>query len=138
MEDIFTRLINVITTQQATIDRIAQKLQLIETIGGGSASIEDYESGKHYKRNALVVDPNTETLYRVLAEYTSVTVEDDLDAGLLKLVGFESAIVTKDHNPSQEEIDALPDDTLVAVYSSMDAAYVPDVTASSSQQNENP
>ena len=69
---------------------------------------------------------------------TSVTVEDDLDAGLLKLVGFESAIVTKDHNPSQEEIDALPDDTLVAVYSSMDAAYVPDVTTSSSQQNENP
>lgn len=127
MEQIFQQLVNVIQEQQATINRIAEKIQLIESIGGGgTASIEDFESGKAYKRNALVVDPNTETLYRVLIDYTSTTVDDDVLNGMLKIVGFESQIITKDHNPSQAEIDALPDDTLVAVYSTMDAAYVPD------------
>lgn len=129
MEASFQTLLDSVTTLQKTVERLAEKIELIESIGGGggSASIEDYESGQLYTRNMLVVDKNTETVYRVLSEeYTSVTVDDDVENGHLKLVGFESSIVTFPHNPTQAEIDALPDDTLVAVYSSMDNPYVPE------------
>ena len=109
---------------------IADKLQELEIGqgggGGGNASIADYESGKLYKRNTLLVDTATETVYRVLpTQYTSNNVEDDKEAGYLKLVGFESEIVTFDHNPSQAEIDALPDDCVVVIYSRTDVPYVP-------------
>ena len=130
-EKIFQDLMNVIREQDRLLSSIAEKLQHIESIGGGgggSASIEDYQSGQVYKRNTLLVDRDTETVYRVLAEpsYTSVTVESDVQNKNLKLVGFESQVITIDHNPSQAEIDTLPQEALVAVYSSMDAPYVPD------------
>lgn len=128
MEAVFEALVNALKTQQQTIKRISEKLELIESIGGGggSASIEDYEPGKIYKRNVLVVDKNTETVYRVLPdEYLSVAFEEDLANGYLKLVGFESSIVTIEHDPVQAEIDAFPDDTLVAVYSPLDDPYLP-------------
>lgn len=130
-EKIFQDLMNVIREQDRLLSSIAEKLQQIESIGGGgggSASIEDYQSGQVYKRNTLLVDRDTETVYRVLAEpsYTSVTVESDVQNKNLKLVGFESQVITIDHNPSQAEIDTLPQEALVAVYSSMDAPYVPD------------
>ena len=122
----FDRLIKVIAQQQKLISSIATKLEQLESIGGGSASIEDYQSNKKYKRNVLVVDTGTETVYRVLQEYTSVTVEEDCGNGYLKLVGFESQIVNFAHNPTQAEINTIPDDSLVTVYSSLDTPYIPD------------
>lgn len=129
--DIFERLIQIIADQEKTIKSIADKLEQIESIGSGSgnASIADYESGVKYTRNTLLVDTNTETVYRVIPQsYVSITVEDDKTNGNLKLVGFESQIVTFDHNPSQSEINTLPDDSLVAVYSRSDTPYLPDNT----------
>lgn len=138
-EQIFTALINVIQEHERLLASIADKLSRIESIGGGggSASIEDYESGKVYKRNTLLVDRNTETVYRSLAEpsYTSISVETDLQNRNLKLVGFESQIVSFDHNPSQSEIDVLPDESFVAVYSSMDKPYNPDIITPTSNNN---
>lgn len=127
MEPIFLRMYDIIHKQQLLIKEIADKLEQLELSGGGgSASIEDYMSNQDYIRNTLVVDTNTETVYRVLRDYTSITVEDDTTAGQLKLVGFESQVVTFSHNPTQTEIEALPDDSLVAVYSPTDTPYIPD------------
>lgn len=129
MDPLFQNLVDVILAQQRMITSIAEHLNQIESIGGGggTASIEDYESGKTYTRNMLLVDTNTETVYRVIApEYTSVSVADDTSSGYLKLVGFESQIRTFNHNPTQAEINALPNDVVVAVYSSNDSPYVPD------------
>ena len=129
MELVFEQLIQVIQAQQQKINAIATALENITSIGGGggggTASIEDYESGKLYKRNMLIVDPNTETVYRALTEYTSVTVNDDIENGNLKLVGYESQVITFSHDPSQSEIDNLPNDALVAVYSPTDTPYQP-------------
>lgn len=126
MERIFL-LLNQGMSRLANIVKIlADDIEQLESIGGGgSASIEDYVSNKTYKRNTLLVDTNTETVYRVCCEteYTSVTVDDDRRAGNLKLVGFESAIVTLDHSPTQAEVDALPQDTLVAIYSTSTPPY---------------
>ena len=127
---VFDKLFQIIREQATLIKNIADKLQELEIGqgggGGGNASIADYESGKLYKRNTLLVDTATETVYRVLpTQYTSNNVEDDKEAGYLKLVGFESEIVTFDHNPSQAEIDALPDDCVVVIYSRTDVPYVP-------------
>lgn len=131
--NIFEKLFTAIRAQHQLLKNIADKLEQLEVGGGGgggggNATISDYESGKRYKRNTLVVDPVTETVYRVLpSEYTSVTVDSDKQHGYLKLVGFESEIVTFDHNPTQAEIDALPDDSVVVVYSPTDVPYVPDM-----------
>lgn len=124
---LFNALLAKMREQEATIRRLAEKIQLIDHIGGGGgASVEDYMSGKEYKRNTLLVDPLTETLYRVRPDtYTSITVDADLRAGNLKLVGFESQIVTFNHLPTQAEIDALPKDVLVAIYSTTDTPYEP-------------
>lgn len=126
MERIFL-LLNQGMSRLANIVKIlANDIEQLESIGGGgSASIEDYVSNKTYKRNTLLVDTNTETVYRVCCEteYTSITVDDDRRAGNLKLVGFESAIVTLDHSPTQAEVDALPQDTLVAIYSTSTPPY---------------
>ena len=130
--NIFEKLFTAIRAQHQLLKNIADKLEQLEVGGGGgggggNATISDYESGKRYKRNTLVVDPATETVYRVLpSEYTSNTVDYDKQHGYLKLVGFESEIVTFDHNPSQAEIDALPDDSVVVIYSPTDVPYIPD------------
>lgn len=128
MEEIFIKFNNVIKQQQQQIKSLADKIEKLEGIGGGggSASIEDYQTGKLYKRNVLVVDTATETVYRVLGEYTSVSVKEDCEEGHLMLVGFESQIVTFSHKPTQKEINALPDDVLVAIYSPSDAPYLPE------------
>lgn len=127
-EQMFQNLVDVVLQQQRLLSDIAEHLTQIESIGGGgSASIEDYVSGTLYKRNMLIVDTNTETVYRVIApEYTSVTIQDDTANGMIKIVGFESQIRTFNHNPTQAEINVLPDDTIVAVYSSNDTPYQPD------------
>lgn len=132
-DPIFEDLLAVITEQARLLASIANRLQALESFGGGeggggggSAVIEDYQSNHHYARNTLVVDPSTETLYRVLRDYTSITVETDCSNGNMKLVGFESQIVSFNHEPSQSEINAIPNDTIVAIYSSADAPYIPE------------
>lgn len=127
-EQMFQNLVDVVLQQQRLLADVADHLSQIESIGGGgSASIEDYVPGTLYKRNMLIVDTNTETVYRVIApEYTSVTIQDDAANGMIKIVGFESQIRTFNHNPTQAEINVLPDDTIVAVYSSNDTPYQPD------------
>lgn len=138
-ESIFQELMSVISRQQTLINTLANKLEQLEIGAGGggtgNASIEDYESGKTYTRNVLVVDPDTETVYRVLDEYESVTVEIDRAARHLKLVGYESQFVTFNHNPSQAEIDTLPEDVLVAVYSTTDDPYTPVVSSDNPVNN---
>ena len=127
MDPIFEGLINVIKEQQNLIQSIAEKVEKLDGLGGGgSASIEDYASGKKYTRNMLVVDKNTETVYRVIPdEYISTDVDTDASNNYLKLVGFESQIVAFSHEPTQKEIDALPDDVLVTIYSPADTPYTP-------------
>ena len=129
-DSVFEQLESIIKTQSELIQSISEKLQQIESIGGGgsgggNATISDYESNKDYERNTLVVDVNTETVYRVLRAYKSKTVEQDCIDGNLKLVGFESQIVTFNGNPTQSQINVLPEDALVAIYSASDAPYQP-------------
>lgn len=138
-ESIFQELMSAISRQQTLINTLANKLEQLEIGAGGggtgNASIEDYESGKLYQRNVLVVDPETETVYRVLHEYESVTVEIDRAERHLKLVGYESQFVTFNHNPCQAEIDTLPEDVLVAVYSTTDDPYTPVVSCDNPVDN---
>lgn len=127
MDKIFQDLVDIIQDNVVKMKLLADRIEQLESIGGGggSASIEDYESGKEYKRNVLIVDTTTETVYRVLSDYTSTTVEDDKKNGLIKLVGFESQLVSFNHDPSQTEINTLPMDTVVTIYSSTDDPYEP-------------
>lgn len=130
LSEIFTALYNAITANSRKMDEIATKLEQLEVgAGGGSgnATIEDYQVGKNYKRNTLVV--YNETVYRVLMEYTSRGFDIDYHGDgtpgsvKLKLVGFESSIVTYGEEPTQEEVNNLPQDTLVAIYRSTDDPY---------------
>ena len=124
ISEIFTRLINAVTANSNKLKEIADKLEQLEVGagGGGSASIEDYAEGKKYNRNTLVV--YNETVQRVLpTEYTSVDFDTDYKAGQLKLVGYESGVVTYGQDPTQAQVDALPEDTLVAIYNSTDDPY---------------
>lgn len=127
MDKIFQDLVDIIQDNAVKMKLLADRIKQLESIGGGggSASIEDYESGKEYKRNVLIVDTTTETVYRVLSDYTSTTIEDDKKNGLIKLVGFESQLVSFNHDPSQTEINTLPMDTVVTIYSSTDDPYEP-------------
>lgn len=127
-QTIFAKLESVIKDQEKLIKSLTEKLEQLQIGiggGGGSASIEDFTTNTKYKRNVLVVDTDTETVYRVIADYTSTSVQEDCAAGFLKLVGFESQIVTLGHEPSQKEIDSLPDNSLVAIYSATDTPYKP-------------
>ena len=131
-ESIFQELMSVISRQQTLINALANRLEQLEIGAGGggtgNASIDDYESGKLYQRNVLVVNRDTETLYRV-------SVKIDRAAGHLKLVGYDSQFVTFNHNPSQAEIDTLPEDVLVAVYSTTDDPYTPVVSGDNPVNN---
>lgn len=125
-DKIFQDLLEQFQRQQQLLESIAEKIQEMDGIGGGgSATILDYESGKYYKRNTLLVDTDTEIVYRAITGYTSDTVANDCANGNLKLVGFESQVVTFDHNPTQQEVNVVPDDTLVAIYSRTDTPYNP-------------
>ena len=127
-QTIFAKFESVIKDQEKLIKSLTEKLEQLQIGiggGGGSASIEDFTTNTKYKRNVLVVDTDTETVYRVIADYTSTSVQEDCAAGFLKLVGFESQIVTLGHEPSQKEIDSLPDNSLVAIYSATDTPYKP-------------
>ena len=125
-DQIFQTLFQTIATQQELLAQLAEKLEQLELGGGsGNASIADYESNKLYKRNALLVDTATETVYRAIREYMSRTVEEDCQNGNLKVVGFESQIITFNGDPTQRQLNVIPDDTLVAIYSASDTPYTP-------------
>ena len=125
-DQIFQTLFQTIATQQELLSQLAEKLEQLELGGGsGNASIADYESNKLYKRNALLVDTATETVYRAIREYMSRTVEEDCQNGNLKVVGFESQIITFNGDPTQRQLNVIPDDTLVAIYSASDTPYTP-------------
>lgn len=130
ISEIFTNLKNAIIANSNKLDAIATKLKQLELGGGGgtgNASIEDYQENKAYTRNTLLV--YNETVYRVLTDYVSRTFDLDYHGDgtpgsvKLKLVGFESGIVTYGDVPTQEEVNALPEDTLVAIYNSADDPY---------------
>lgn len=127
---IFDRLLEIVTATNARLKRIEDAVQNIQGGGGGgggNATIEDYTPGKFYPRNTLVVDPLTETVYRTLPRegYTSTTLANDIANERIKLVGYESQIINFDHNPTQEEINTLPSDATVVVYSPQDDPYTP-------------
>ena len=141
MEEIFQSLNDVITALARRVNSLANKVEQLERGGGGggNATVEDYEGGKLYKRNTLLVDTATETLYRVSCqtEYTSVSVEADRMAGNLKLIGFESQVITINHEPSQAELDMLPEDSLVAIYSTAANRYIPVINGDNPIQGDN-
>ena len=128
--EIFTKLKDAITANDAKLKEIADKLEHLEVGaggGGGNATIVDYAPNTYYARNTLVV--YEETVYRVLAGYTSVNFDIDYHGDgtpgsvKLKIVGYESSIVTFGSEPTQEQINNLPQDTLVAIYNSTDEPY---------------
>lgn len=141
MEEIFQSLNDVIAALARRVNSLANKVEQLERGGGGggNATVEDYEGGKLYKRNTLLVDTATETMYRVSCpvEYTSVSVEADRMAGNLKLIGFESQVITINHEPSQAELDMLPEDSLVAIYSTSANRYIPIINGDNPIQNDN-
>ena len=77
-QTIFAKLESVIKDQEKLIKSLTEKLEQLQIGiggGGGSASIEDFTTNTKYKRNVLVVDTDTETVYRVIADYTSTSVQ---------------------------------------------------------------
>jgi hypothetical protein len=123
LQDLNTLIQSIQNTINALDTRVTNLENRMNNLSGFNV-IEDYVSGKTYNRNDMVIDPDTEIVYRVLNQYTSANLSTDLSNGQLKIVGFDSPqIVTFDHNPTQSEIDVLPNDALVVVYSSNDAAY---------------
>jgi hypothetical protein len=127
-DELFQRLFDVLQEHELLLKRLADNIDRLE-LGKGMATLTDYESNHEYKRNSLVVDRVTETVYRVTprngTSYTSITVEQDCSDGNLKLVGFESQIVPFDHEPTQYEINTVPDGAMVAIYSPSDTPYRP-------------
>ena len=75
--NVFTNLLTIIREQNRLLKNIAEKLKQLELGGGAGNAIADYEVGKTYKRNTLLVDPATETVYRVLpSQYVSISGTD--------------------------------------------------------------
>ena len=64
---LFDTLINVINQQAILMAQMAEKINQIESIGGGGSGngFTVYESGKVYKRYQAVIDPETDTAYLV-------------------------------------------------------------------------
>jgi hypothetical protein len=126
MPNFFEQWLKLETDREVRLKRIEEALARI-SIAGSQTTIVDYEPGKYYKRNTLVVDKNTETVYRTIPTdgFISTTIDQDKAQNRLKLVGYESQFVTFDHAPIQDELDALPEDVLVAIYSSQDDPYTP-------------
>ena len=119
-------LIAVIQTQAGIIASMKNHITAIESIGGGgNASFTDYVSNKDYERNNVVVDPDTETCYRVLEDYTSDTIEHDVQNLKLKLLAAEGQVISVAHAPSASEIANYPEDALIAVYSKT-STHVPE------------
>lgn len=136
-DNFFQTLTAILGEHETLLTQIANKLEQLEIGGGGggNATVADYLPNTTYKRNTLLVDRDTETMYRVIPdEYTSVSLTFDKEHGDLKLVGYESQFVTFNHQPTQAEIDTLPEDTLVAIYSPQDDPYSPALSSDNMQE----
>ena len=95
----------------------------VETQGGGGG-IEPYEEGETYHLYDTVVEPETQVVYMVtVEEVTATDIKSDVEAGKLKLLGFDSQIVPFDHPPTKEEINNLPENCLVVEFNPNDTPY---------------
>lgn len=135
-DQVFKDLIDIIHEQREIIHEMAEYLVQIKSIGGGGGTgngFQIYEANHLYKRYQALIDPNTDTAYLVvpaggLDEYTSVSVKTDCQNGNLKLLGYESQIVTFDHAPQREEVEVLPENVVVVEYNPSDTPYTGIVT----------
>ena len=102
----------------------------VEVPGGGGGATEPipaYETNTEYTRYQTVVDSNTDITYLVTpvngAEtYISQNITTDVETGNLKPTS-DSRIVIYDHTPTQQELNALPENVLVVVYDPNDTPY---------------
>lgn len=92
-------------------------------VAEGGGGIEPYETNQDYKLYDQIIDPETNTVYVVTEDYKSTDIKTDCENGKLKLVGFDSQIVTFDHPPTQEEVNSLPENCLVVEYNPDDTPY---------------
>lgn len=129
-KELFDELIGLFRRQQLLMEQIADKISRIESIGGGGSGngFQVYESNKLYKRYQAVIDPETDVPYLVVprnggSEYMSISVRQDCANGNLKLLGFDSQIVTFDHTPTSTEVDLLPENAIVVEYNPSDTPY---------------
>lgn len=132
IDQVFLDLIDIIDQQKIIIGKMADYIEQIQSIGGGGGGtgngFQVYESGKVYKKYQALIDPATDTPYLVvpaggLVEYTSISVQQDCEDGNLKLLGFDSQIVTFDHTPTPTDIDNIPEKTVVVEFNPMDTPY---------------
>jgi hypothetical protein len=127
-KDLFDALIQLFKQQQSLMEQIADKISRMEPGGGGTGNgFQVYESNKVYKKYQAVIDPSTDVPYLVVPsegdEYTSITVKQDCANGNLKLLGFDSQIVTFDHQPTVNDLKTLPEKAVVVEYSPSDTPY---------------
>lgn len=131
-EDCFNNLIELIEQQQQMIADLRAEIENIPGWGSGGGGtgtgFQIYESDHLYQRYQALIDPNTDTAYLVVpahggSEYMSVDVQTDCRNGNLKLLGFEGQVVTFSYPPSAEEVDALPENSVVVEYNPSDTPY---------------
>ena len=92
--------------------------------GGGSPStITEYQPGMEYIKYQTVIDSETLTSYVVTENYTSETIEIDVEHEKLQLLGSDSRLVVFDHPPTQSEINDLPENVVVVEYDPNDTPY---------------
>lgn len=92
--------------------------------GGGSPStITEYQPGTEYTKYQTVIDSETLTSYVVTENYTSETIEIDVEHEKLQLLGSDSRLVIFDHPPTQSEINDLPENVVVVEYDPNDTPY---------------
>lgn len=129
-DPVFAQLINLINTQREIIHELADYLDQLEIGGGGggggggSSAFQPYRSGAVYKKYDTVVDPDTMISYiTTVTSFTASNIQSDVDAGKLKLVGYDSQIITFDHPPTAEEINTLPENAIVVEFDPEDTPY---------------
>jgi hypothetical protein len=95
-------------------------------VPSSSSEIPVYETDTVYMKYQTVVDSDSDITYLVTPaegdSYRSVDIPTDIEAGNLKATS-DSRIVIFYHAPSQNELDALPENVLVVVYDPDDAPY---------------
>lgn len=91
--------------------------------GGGPSTITEYQPGTEYTKYQTVIDSETLTSYVVTENYTSETIEIDVEHEKLQLLGSDSRLVIFDHPPTQSEINDLPENVVVVEYDPNDTPY---------------
>jgi hypothetical protein len=95
-------------------------------VAGAGGQIPVYESRKLYRKYETVVDGNTDITYLVTPAtgdtYESQDIATDVADGNLKPTS-DCRIVIYDHTPTQQELNALPENVLIVVYDPNDTPY---------------